>query len=292
VAAVLQNLGRVQAVLGEWLEAQSSLNESMEIGRRLGNELGVALSHFYLGMAQLHWGDLSPARLNFEEGLEIFRNLNDRFFINGCLIHLGYIDCEEGEYAAARSRFVQSNAATPMVHVPWGATYLLDGFTRLAAAQGEAMRALRLGGATDTLRRTYGVTIGPPEQAAFRRRLEPAWRALGEEAGEKAWEEGRAMTLEEALDLALAKPGTNEALPPESTLSDRELEVLSLVASGLTDAEVAEKLYVSPRYSRRASKGRLPQTRGQEQDGGRQEGRRARPDLELPDISFQLLTDC
>jgi len=30
-------------------------------------------------------------------------------------------------------------------------------------------------------------------------------------------------------------------------LSDREIEVLRLVAEGLTDAEVAERLYLSPR---------------------------------------------
>jgi predicted ATPase/DNA-binding CsgD family transcriptional regulator len=248
VAAALQNFGRVQAVLGEWPEALSSLNESLEIGRRLGNELGIALSHFYLGMARLHRGDLSPARADFEEGLEIFRKLDDKFFIGACLIHLGYIDCEEGKYTVARSRFVQVNEKLiPLASIPWGATYALDGFTRLAAAQGQAARALRLGGATDALRRIYGVTIGPPEQAAFRRRLEPAWRALGEEAGEAAWEDGRTMTLEEALDLALAEPGTGTDLPPESPLSARETEVLSLVAEGLSDAQVAENLYVSPR---------------------------------------------
>lgn len=247
VAAVLQNLGRNRAVLGEWEAAQSALGESLEIGRRLGNEPGIAHSLFYLGMARLHRGDLSPARANFEEGLEIFRKLDDRFWINGCQVHLGYIDCEEGEYAAARSRFLQTNETVPLVQVPWGATYVLDGFTRLAAAQGEAARALRLGGATDALRQTYGVTIGPGEQAAFRRRLEPAWRALGEKEGRAAWEQGRAMTLEEALNIALAEPGKDPDNPPENVLSAREVEVLSLVAEGLSDADVAERLYVSPR---------------------------------------------
>jgi predicted ATPase/DNA-binding CsgD family transcriptional regulator len=247
VAAVLQNLGRVRAVLGEWSAAQSALDESLEIGRRLGNEAGIALSLFYLGMTRLHRGDLSPARAKFEEALDLYRKLDDGFWINACLVHLGYIDCEEGEYAAARSRLLQTNETMPLGRIPWGATYVLDGFARLAAAQGEAVRALRLGGATDALRQTYGVTIGPTEQAAFRRRLEPAWLALGEQAGETAWERGRSMTLEEAVDFALAEPGTRPGRPPDSFLSARELEVLSLVARGLTDAEVAENLYVSPR---------------------------------------------
>ncbi|MBA2534877.1 MAG: tetratricopeptide repeat protein [Rubrobacter sp.] len=246
-ATALQNLGRVEAALGEWSAAQVSLNESLEIGRRLGNEPGVALSLFYLGMAHSHRGDLPTARADFEEGLEIFRKLDDMFWIGGCLVHLGYIDCEEGVYAAARSRFLQMSESVPLAQVPFGATYALDGYMRLAAAEGEAVRALQLGGATQASRRTYGVTIGPSEQAAFRRRLEPAWRALGGEAGEAAWEEGLAMSLEEALDLAFAEPETKPGRTSDGLLSARELEVLSLVAQGLTDAEVAENLYVSPR---------------------------------------------
>jgi non-specific serine/threonine protein kinase len=246
-AAVLQNLGRVRAALGEWSAAQSSLNESLEIGRRLGNEYGVALSLIYLGMARLHRGDFSWARANFDEGLEIFRKLDDRFWIGACLVHLGYIGCEEGEYAAARSRFLQVNEVLPLAQIPFGATYVLDGHTRLAAAEGERVRALQLGGATTALRQTYGVTVGPTEQAAFRRRLEPAWQALGEEAGQTAWQEGLAMSLEEALDLASAEPGTDPDRPSDHPLSAREIEVLSLVAEGLSDAQVAEKLYVSPR---------------------------------------------
>src|SRR5215210_2494128 len=140
-AAVLQNLGRVRAALGEWSAAQSSLNEGLEIGRRLGNESGVALSLFYLGMARLHRGDFSWARANFEEGLEIFRKLDDRFWIGACMVHLGYIGCEEGEYAAARSRFLQVNEVLPLAQIPFGATYVLDGHTRLAAVEGETVRS-------------------------------------------------------------------------------------------------------------------------------------------------------
>jgi DNA-binding CsgD family transcriptional regulator len=246
-AAVLRNLGRVKAVLGEWTAAYASLNESLEIMRRSGTEPDVALSLFYLGMVQVHREDFSPARANLENGLELFRKLDDKFWINASLVHLAYIDCEEGAYDVSRSRLLQTNETLPLVQFPWGTTYVLDGYSRLAVAQGEAERALRLGGATDALRRTYGVTIGPTEQAAFRRRLEPAWRSLGQEAGATAWEEGRAMTVEEAVDLALAEPGIGPDRPPDSPLSDRELEVLSLVAGGLTDAEVAENLYVSPR---------------------------------------------
>jgi DNA-binding NarL/FixJ family response regulator len=59
------------------------------------------------------------------------------------------------------------------------------------------------------------------------------------------------MTLEEALALALKEPVkepvADPGRPTKSILTAREAEVLSFVAEGLSDIEVAEKLYVSPR---------------------------------------------
>ena len=55
------------------------------------------------------------------------------------------------------------------------------------------------------------------------------------------------MTLEEAIAYALEKAEKRPGDPSNSRLTPREVEVLSLVAEGLSDAEVAEKLYVSPR---------------------------------------------
>jgi predicted ATPase/DNA-binding CsgD family transcriptional regulator len=246
VAAVLQDLGRVCAELGEWNAAREFLDESMKIVRRLGNEPGIALSLFILG--RMYWlkEEYATSRALIEEGFGIFRELGDKFWIDASLVYLGYIDCEEGRFDAARARFVQMNEVVPLRRFPWGATYTLEGFARLAAAEGEAERALRLGGATAALRRTYGVSIGPSSETLFRRSLQPAWHALAEDEGRSLWAEGRQMTLEQALSLVLGE----QMGPDRSTgglLSDRENEVLSLVARGLSDAEVAEKLYVSPR---------------------------------------------
>ena len=246
VAAVLQNLGRVYAELGE-PAAHSVLRESLKIGRRSDNEPGIALSLFLMGAMHFRGGELPEARAKLEESIEVFRRLDDKFWINACLVILGFTDCDEGGFVAARSRFLEMTEVFPMAQSPWGATYMLEGFARLAAAQGQAARALRLAGATDELRQTYGVAIGATLQAAFERSQESACRALDEQEAAAVREEGRTMSLDEAIAFALGNTEKKPLDPSRSRLTTREVEILSLVSEGLSDAEVAERLYLSPR---------------------------------------------
>ncbi len=79
-------------------------------------------------------------------------------------------------------------------------------------------------------------------------RLAAARAQLDEASWEAAWAEGRAMTPEETIEYALKteEPGLSPK-GEKGELSERELEVLRLVAEGLTNPQVADRLYVSPR---------------------------------------------
>ena len=75
-------------------------------------------------------------------------------------------------------------------------------------------------------------------------------RTLTESVFARAWAAGQAMTLEEATAEALLLTEESEVLahPPASyNLTRRELEVLELLTQHLTDAEIAERLFLSPR---------------------------------------------
>jgi DNA-binding CsgD family transcriptional regulator len=69
---------------------------------------------------------------------------------------------------------------------------------------------------------------------------------LDEEAFRAAWSEGRTMEMERAVEYALEPP--EPVVPPAypAGLSAREVEVLRLVASGMTSAQVASELFISP----------------------------------------------
>jgi predicted ATPase/two-component SAPR family response regulator len=200
-AAVLRELGHLGARVGDWEAARSALEESLILERRSGNEHGIAVTRNLLGHLALLRGEYEPARAHLEESLGILRRLGDKFYLNTCSYFLGLLACEQGEYAEARDRFAEVVLeGDPFRWYRYTGPFVLQAYARLAAGEGHPKRALRLAGAADALRQTIGTSLGPTFQAYFRRGLEPAWKALSGEGGKVAWEEGRAMTLEEAVE--------------------------------------------------------------------------------------------
>jgi non-specific serine/threonine protein kinase len=253
IAQALSDLGRVEADLEEYASARSQLEESLALHRRLGDEHGAAVALSSLGWLDFLRGERASARSLLEESLATFRERGDKFLLGGCVLSLGCLDCEEGDYAAGRSRFVELTKLVSFQQYRYVAPLVVEAFVVLAATQGQPRRALRLAGAAAGLRRAVGAQFRLGWQRYLARRLDLVRQALDEGEAAAAWAEGQGMTLEDALAYALeettAPPEGPEAPPerPTGPLSARELEVLGLVAEGLTDARVAGRLHLSPR---------------------------------------------
>ncbi|MEV0601466.1 LuxR C-terminal-related transcriptional regulator [Streptomyces sp. NPDC050315] len=137
-----------------------------------------------------------------------------------------------------------------------GMAHFLEGFAWYAAEQGHFERVGTLQGAADVLWRKaakearFGI---PVLHELHGKAAELARRALGADAFHRAFAEGSSLAPAEAVELALddgltkmpelpARPsGTADELTP------RERQVAALVAEGLTNREIAEKLVVSKR---------------------------------------------
>ena len=77
----------------------------------------------------------------------------------------------------------------------------------MVASLRDSLRAARIWGATERSRAEIGTPLPPSERSGYDRCVAAARIASGDDAAfDSAWQEGRGLTLDQAIDLALAKP--------------------------------------------------------------------------------------
>jgi hypothetical protein len=149
-------------------------------------------------------GDYTAARTWLEEGLAICRELGFRDGVGLVLGHLGDLLLDLDDLAAARSALTESL----ILWRDFGGYFDivehdLECFGALAAAQDEALRAVRIWGAAAALRERLGEPLPPDWKARLKRRMARIKESLSANAFHQAWGEGQAMPLEQAIEYAL-----------------------------------------------------------------------------------------
>ena len=238
VGRSLETLGRVLWICGNYGQARAHLQESRVVARRLGARDLAARASQGLGYVALAEGDLEAANALLEESLAEFRELGDRWWALRGICALGHVAARRGGRAAARLRFAQGHEIARELGDPMLEAACLEG---LAGAHGPALAA-RLLGAAESLRELAGAAWPAFVLADSERSADRARCALGDERFAGEWARGRAMGAAEILSLAPPRPPGHPA-----GLTLREMDVLRLVAAGLTDAQVAERLVLSVR---------------------------------------------
>jgi hypothetical protein len=82
----------------------------------------------------------------------------------------------------------------------------LQGFSALAAVQGQAERALLLDGAAARLRDLLGTPLPFAAQQLFEHRLRKIRDMIGDLSADAAWEHGHGLTLDQVVECALEQP--------------------------------------------------------------------------------------
>ena len=201
VAISLNNLGAVTHEQGDFASARKLYEESLAEQRELGDRQSIAASLNNLGNVAREQGDFASAQRLYEESLADHRELGDRQGIAESLNNLGCVARERGDLPAARALHEESLAIRRELGDRRGIAESLEGFADVAFASARPCRAARIWGAAEQLRNVIGAPLQRSECAPYERQVSAARVALGDDAAfDKAWREGRAVTLEQILE--------------------------------------------------------------------------------------------
>jgi predicted ATPase/class 3 adenylate cyclase len=201
IAEALYNLAFV--VAGDDLESAARLlDESLELFRGLGDERGVAQVLTMLVMPDAQVGKWGPVVARLEEVVAIWRRLGDRLHLAFDLIWLSFAYGRMGHRREARSAALEALDLFREVDNHTGIGITFTDLAFLATWEGHHEDAIRLAGASESVKQRVG---GPPGAIGGLLEGDPAAEArahLSDEAAQRAWEEGMAMSVDEATALA------------------------------------------------------------------------------------------
>ena len=208
MAAALSNLATGAMDQGRYADAEAMLQEALTLQRAIDDRWGLAITLSNLGELASLRGDHAAAVVLSEEALTAIRDTGD--LRTACLmLHTqGRAECALGKLDAAETHWTEGLTISRDLGDRAGMADGLDGFAHLAMARESPGRAAQIWGAAERLREEIGVVLPSYDRVNYENALSATRAALGDDAFERAWREGRAMLLEDAVQYALSGDDT------------------------------------------------------------------------------------
>lgn len=256
----------------------------LALARDLGDIVEVAQALHLAGSAHQARGELAIAAEMFEDATSLLKDSSDHRLANLIRYGIAFLAVQRGDckaaadilaecLIAARAEGDVSRTAYYLDALAWAQRGLnepqaaatswkealtiqrglknhfamincLEGLSCVAEVRGDDRRALRLAAAATRRSGEKSYRDLPWLLGQLESSLRQSRGRLGARRSEEAWNEGWSMTLDRAADYAVGESGS-ETVAEAGPLSRRQHEVAILVAAGMTNRQIGERLFIS-----------------------------------------------
>ena len=204
IAASLGGLSLTAKRAGDLETARGYQEESLALAREIGDLRSIGTSLLNLGNIYGTLGNHAKARAMHEESLQMRRQLGDKQGMATVLSNLGLCALLMGDIVASRAALVEGLRLCREVDNRRGTPFALEYLAKVAIAEERFEPAITLYGAAYGLRERYEMPLTASEETEYQETFKDVKERAGQENYEALFAYGRILTLEQAVDCALA----------------------------------------------------------------------------------------
>jgi predicted ATPase/class 3 adenylate cyclase len=198
-------LAQAEMVINHNMKAAEEYErQAMEMTSEMTGTWTGLMLYFGTGRGAMFRGDYAIARERFAYCLPLFIEMKDEHRANMIHSELAHMDRYEGKIQQALASYRQTIVVWQKLGHRAAVAHQLECFAYVAKAQEQPGRALLLLGAAEGLREKINIHMHPHEHNEYDREVLDLRTGMDEQQFRTLWGQGRALTMEEAVELALS----------------------------------------------------------------------------------------